>query len=423
MPILINNPFASTTFTAAWQKHFAYGNALKREPLFSGLPFLKHPRLPLYTNLGSTHTKGVFYELQDLESESFHNKVFRIFDVPSYFQVKTNIGNQSRLGLYRIKQYPGFLIELEEYTDLNAYMQASFSKSSRYKFNKYKKRLEQAFDIRYVMYQGTLEREVYDDLFTRFRDLLQKRFNDKQERNNNLDPAEWAFYNEVAYPLILEKKASLFVVYHGSTPIAITLNYLSETILFDAITVFDIDYSKFHLGSVSIMALIEWCIGNNIGSLDFSKGYFDYKKRWANREYGFEYHIYFDKGSLRSRMLALILKKFYEFKDYLRRKQLNIFFHKLTYRLKNNKVSDVAVPEFEFRKLETPYPTEALNKVDLSVPEYAFLKPVIFEYLYLYTAHIDDVIVQEVLGYPHTYLLSGPRESIIARIDGSGLKD
>ena len=41
--------------------------------------------------------------------------------------------------------------------------------------------------------------------------------------NNNLYPEEWAFYHDVAFPMILEKKASLFVVYETSNPIAVTL--------------------------------------------------------------------------------------------------------------------------------------------------------------------------------------------------------
>jgi hypothetical protein len=412
----MNNPFTSATFSAIWQKHFARGNSVTSVPLFSWLSFVKHPRLPLYTNIGSTHTKGISYELCPGEPEVYSNKVFRIFDVPTFFPLHTDTRNHPGLGLHRIRQYPGFLIDLSGYKDLNAYMQASFSKSSRYKLNKYKKRLETSFNIHYSMYYGEMDKDTYRHIFSRFRSLLEKRFDEKQVSNNNLDPEEWEFYYDVAYPMILEEKACLFVVYQGDTPIAITLNYLSDSILFDAITVFDIDYAKFHLGSVSIMGLIEWCIGNGIGSLDFSKGYFDYKKRWANREYGFEYHIYYDKGSLRSRILAFILKRFYEFKDYLRRKQLNILFHKIIYRLKKNRISEAAAPEFEFRKLETAYPGEALNKVDLSVPENAFLKPVVFEYLYLYTAHINDVSVQEVLGEPHTYLLSGPLESVIAKI-------
>ena len=418
----MNTPFTSATFSSVWQKHFSRERSLTTEQLFSGLLFVKQRGLPLYTNMGSTQTKGIFYELREVEPVDFSNKVFRIFDVPSYFQVNTKTQNLNRLGLYKVKQYPGFLIDLTGYNDLNAYMQASFSKSSRYKLNKYKKRLEQAFDVRYEMYFGNLEKELYDTIFTRFKELLEKRFDEKQERNNNLDPDEWAFYYEVAYPMILEKKAGLFVVYQGDTPVAITLNYLSDIVLFDAITVFDIDYSKFHLGSVSVMGLIEWCLENSITTLDFSKGYFEYKKRWASRQYDFEYHIYFDKGSAGSRLLAFALKQFYRFKDYLRRNQVNLLFHKIAYRVQKAKIPQAALPKFEFSKTESNYPEERLKYIDLSLPENAFLKPVLFEYLYLYTAHIDEVQLFKILDEPNACLISGPMESVIAKVDGSKIK-
>jgi len=272
------------------------------------------------------------------------------------------------------------------------------------------------------MYFGNLEKELYDTIFTRFKELLEKRFDEKQERNNNLDPDEWAFYYEVAYPMILEKKAGLFVVYQGDTPVAITLNYLSDIVLFDAITVFDIDYSKFHLGSVSVMGLIEWCLENSITTLDFSKGYFEYKKRWASRQYDFEYHIYFDKGSAGSRLLAFALKQFYRFKDYLRRNQVNLLFHKIAYRVQKAKIPQAALPKFEFSKTESNYPEERLKYIDLSLPENAFLKPVLFEYLYLYTAHIDEVQLFKILDEPNACLISGPMESVIAKVDGSKIK-
>ena len=132
----MNTPFTSATFSSIWQKHFSRETPLTTEQLFSGLLFTKQPGLPLYTNMGSTHTKGIFYELREAEPVDFSNKVFRIFDVPSYFQVNTKTQNLNRLGLYKVKQYPGFLIDLTGFKDLNAYMLASFSKCSRYKLNK-----------------------------------------------------------------------------------------------------------------------------------------------------------------------------------------------------------------------------------------------------------------------------------------------
>src|SRR5690606_33258209 len=281
------------------------------------LHFYKPGALPLYINAGRNHTKGISYILNDSTHNDFRKKAFLVYDVPEFFNVNTSITNK-RLKIHKIKQYKGFLIDLKAHKNFDEYMLSTFKKSSRYKLNKYKKRLELCFNIKYKMLYGKeTPKEEYDFVFEKFKELLEKRFSEKKVNNNNLNPKEWNFYYDVVYPMILEKKASLFVIYDGDIPIGVTLNYFSEDTVFDAITVFDIDYAKFHLGSVTIMKLIEWTIDNKFRYFDFSKGYFDYKKRWANKEYDFEYHLYYDKSSILSSTLARSIASYFKFKQYL----------------------------------------------------------------------------------------------------------
>ena len=334
---MTNNPFTSDTFTKIWSTHFNDNNPAKTFNFIKGISFYKHPRLNLFTNIGRNLTKGISYELEDGGNFDFKKKVFLLYDIPEFFGVKSNYGNKN-LGFYSIKQYPGFLIDINKYASVEEYMQSTFSKRSRYKLNKYKKKLEFCFNIRYKTYCGDISREEYDKVFSFFNKLLKKRFLDKQIRNNNLDPDEWNFYHDVAFPLIIERKASLFVIYDNDKPIAVTLNYLSDDILFAAITVFDIDYAKFNVGSATIMKQIEWCLVNKIKILDFSKGFFDYKERWGNKKYDFEYHIYYDKKSFLSNSLAYSLKTFFLLKQTLRDKHVNEKLHKLTFMLKNKNV-------------------------------------------------------------------------------------
>ena len=131
--------------------------------------------------------------------------------------------------------------------------------------------------------------------------------------------------------MILSKQAALFVVYDKDKPIAITLLNFSNNVMIDVIRVFDIDYSKFRLGTVSIMKQLEWCIENNFEALDFSKGYFEYKKRWTNKLYWFEYHIYYDKKSFLAKILARLYKNFFAFKLFLRKKHITNFIHELNF--------------------------------------------------------------------------------------------
>lgn len=354
--------------------------------------------------MGKNLTKGVSYRLINKKTTDHKKKVFLIYDVPEFFNLDTSIIPEN-LKLHKIKQYPGFLIDLEAHRDLNGYMTSTFGKSSRYKLNKYKKRLEFSFDITYKMFYGEIAKTEYDWLFEQFKQLLQKRFSEKQTTNNNLDPGEWDFYYDVAYPMILEKKASLFVIYDGLTPIGITLNYFSDNVLFDAITVFDVDYAKFHVGSVTIMKLIEWSIEQKFKILDFSKGYFDYKKRWANKEYDFEYHIYYDATSIFSIGMAAAITNFFKLKQELRKRKLNEKLHQFTFLLKNKSNHNKTNVGHEFFEIEQNQSRDDMMEVDLGIPENHFLKTVVFDFLYLYNESYSDLSVFKKTDLENTLFL------------------
>jgi hypothetical protein len=313
-----------------------------------------------------------------------------------------------RLGRLTIRQYPGFLIDLSNVRDLNGFMSQTFSKSSRYKLQKYKKRLESCFNIRYRMYYGEINEPGFKKLFDKFRELLEKRFADKQVVNNNLDPGEWNFYMEVAYPMILEKKAALFVVYNGQEPIALTLNYLMPDVLIDAITVFDTDYSKFHLGSVNIMQQIAWCLENKIGIFDFSKGYFDYKKRWGNREYDFKYHIYYDKKSFKASFLAHALGASFRLKQWLRERNINEHWHKLKYRFRTKKdMAPQQIRSYTFEEAGSEVIQDDYRLVNRQSEEYGRLKKAVFDFLYLRMENEASLQIFMVNPTTDTYLFKG----------------
>ncbi len=407
-----NNPFVSATYRSIWLNHFNSGKPGKTFDTLPGLAFIKHPYLPFYYNTGKTHTKGISYELTDIGTPFPEGRVLVIYDVPGYFR-QPDADLPKNTGLYRIRQYPGFVIDLDQYADFNSYMSAMFSKNTRTKMNKFRKRLDLCFDITYTMHWGDISRDHYDYLFEEFRMLLEKRFSGKQITNNNLDPAEWEFYKAVAYPMILEKKAGLYVVYDRGQPIGITLNYLSDTTIFDAITVFDTDYTKFHLGAVMLSHLIEWSMAQQLKIFDFSKGFFDYKQRWASRSYDFEYHILYDSASPSARALAASLKKFYSNKQLLRDKKLNEKLHRLTYRLRSSK-NTAAAPEtcaYTFAPLDNESQKKSLlqyNKQHLDDP---LLKYVVFEFLYLNNECFNDL--QIFVGNGNfNYVLSGKSKEV-----------
>lgn len=336
--IIKNNPFTSNTFIDKWCKH--YNKKSYQFECIKNLNFYKSSYFSLYINIGKTFTKGLSYSLnQDLKTYNIKRKVFLIYDVPQYFKIENNI-SPKQLKLIKIKQYPGYITNLKNYKDYNEYIASNFSKKSRYKFKSYKRTLENTFNnISYKHFYGETNRNEYNIIFDQFNNLLKKRFEQKLETNNNLNSKEWSFYKELVYPLILKKQASLYVIYENSTPIAISLNYFSKNILFYAITGFDIDYSKYNVGKVHLMELINWCFEQKIEIFDFSKGYYDYKKRWGDMKYDFENHIYYNPKSLSSIIIAHSTANLFKLKQFLRNKNINKKISKLFYYIKNKRSS------------------------------------------------------------------------------------
>ncbi|WP_420600860.1 GNAT family N-acetyltransferase [Flagellimonas sp.] len=401
-----NNPFSSNTFISVWSKHFSANKPLTSFDFITDLFFVKHPFLPVYTNVGKTHTKGIDYHLSSQNTKDYKKKVCLIYDAPTYFNIEIKT-DSTTLKVHRIKQYPGFLISLNDFNGFDDYFTTTFRKSSRYKLKKYKRKLELCFDIQYKMLFGDISKEEYDSVFGYFKELLEKRFAYKKVTNNNLDNKEWSFYLDVAYPMILEKKASLFVIYANSVPIGVTLNYFSDSILFDAITVFDMDYSKFHLGSVTIMKLIEWCFENNIETFDFSKGYFDYKKRWATKTYPFEYHIYYDSESMISKTIAYGIKSFYTLKQSLRDRNINEKLHKLTFWCRNLINPDDSRITYEFKSVKDEVSMESADRINIDLPENQFLKPMVFDFLYVENESFSQLKLYRLENKTKSYLLEG----------------
>lgn len=404
------NPFISDIFSAKWLTQFITSRPVFTFNFIGGLRFYKPYFLPVYINAGRNLTKGISYFIKKVEVGKFKNSVILIYDVPDYFDLDTSCLPDS-IKLHRIKQYSGYLTSLKEYKDLEDYLRSTFSKKTRNKFKRYEKRLELCFDVKYTMYYGEISREDYDIIFEAFKKLLEKRFTDKQITNNNLNPDEWTFYHDVAFPMILEKKASLFVVYQGSNPIAITLNYFSENILFHGITVFDIDYSKFHLGKIALLNLFSWSFENNIHIFDFSKGHFDYKTHWMNKSYDFGYHVYYNRTSLRSKLIAFIIKSYFKLKQYLREKELNKTLHRLTFWFKKKTDKSRSLSNYNFSDISAEYEDSELIEINLLKTEFKMLKKMINEFLFLNKEALKDLKILKVSNKDSTFIFKGKKMS------------
>ncbi|SHJ59879.1 Acetyltransferase (GNAT) domain-containing protein [Arenibacter nanhaiticus] len=390
-----NNPFTSPTFVTTWLKHFT---SFKEQYSFSfidDLSFIKNKKLPVFINIGKNWTKAMSYSISPDPESVPKNKVLLIYDIPNYV-IPNKLTAGGPIKTHKVRQYEGFLANLSGFKTLDEYMQDRFDSKSRYNFRKNKKKLTQCFHINESIYFGSITKDEYDAVFKSFHSLLKKTFLEKQVSTNILE--KWDYYYELVYPMILEKKASLYVLRNEDEPICIALNFHSEDISFLFFSVYDSDYSKFGIGYMSVMKCIEWCIENNFKGYDFSKGYFHYKKRWSNVIYNFDYHILYDSKSITASFLAFFMSNYFRWKQILREKNLNKAFNKVLFHLKNKEKIDDKYPGFQFGPKTELSDSHQFNKLNFKSCEYAFLRKPIYEFIYKTGFHIKDIKVTESQG-------------------------
>lgn len=315
------NPFVSNTYIHIWSKHF---NNFKTGRVFNfieNVSFIKNKFPFSYENFDTDLTGGITYQLNKKQFDDYKGKTFLIRDIPSYHEL-IEPASDSSLKLKKIYQYEGFTTEISSFESLDDYMKTIFKSNSRYKFRRNIERLEACFDIKYTMYHGDITPKEFDYVFVEFYNLLDKRYTNKQENCGELQPDLWAYYCDLAYNMILEKTASLFVIYNNKKPIGITFNYHFDAVFIEALTVFDIDYYKFNIGHTTIYKLLDWSFNNDVILFDDTHGDFDYKRRWSNNTYKKNHHLLYDSSSLYIRLLGFYIEKKIILSVYLEIKRL-----------------------------------------------------------------------------------------------------
>jgi len=335
------------------------------------------------------------------------NKIHMVYDIPSYLKVKKKDFNPS-LGFKSAIQHKGYYIDLNGYNDLEIYLKDRFSRSSRQLLRAGKKRLEKCFDVSYKMYHGAIDKDHYDNLFKRFYDMLKLRADEKGIKNKNLK--HWNLYTNRVYDMILKKQASLFVIYDGNEAINISLNMHVENIVFLFITAYNIDYSKFRIGHTNWMMQLEWFIKNNFKTIDFSKGNTAYKKRWANTEYDFEYHLFYKKNNIIIKMKAVWLLKKLQLKQALRNRNINTYYYKvLGWFLSNNRL--VEKTNYQLVSQNQLPEKKILSPVSYRVNhDYLSLNRIIYTYLYLSQLHVNDLKVYKELQSDTIFYFQSQKE-------------
>jgi hypothetical protein len=295
-------------------------------------------------------------------------------------------------------------------THIGEYLNKQFSKSSRSPILKKMKRLESCFNIRYRVYYGEISMETYTQIMDKTQAMLVRRF--KQRNDNTFVLNQWNRYKTLFFPLINEKKASLFVIYNDDTPIQVSINFHYKETFFAYIPAYDIDYAAFGLGNTAVYKQLEWCIENHYAYLDMGNGDYEYKKRWCNYQYQLETHIHYKPNN--------VLNLLWANKELTRIKTTNIlktlihnpFYQKMKYQVLVKPSANDELP-YEHYAIENLTGTDAINSdtlqpMDLKqTTNFQALKKPLYDFLYNTKDHISAVWVYKIVHETDAYLIKG----------------
>ncbi|WP_445381927.1 GNAT family N-acetyltransferase [Robiginitalea sp. IMCC43444] len=276
--------------------------------------FLPNRRPLIFKSRLINSISGKPIEVQDTYTEELEVP-FQIMDVPDYLKYSLN-DKAGSVSIKSLKQYNGYVLDLTNIQSTEDYTLQHLSKASRNKVSYKLRKLERLHDITYKFYWGKMDRGVFDTLFDKFYELLEKRFEEKKSDNRYL--SQWKDIASLTYPKILNKTASLFVLFDGQKPINFGLNFHLGDILFAYIQTFDTDYGKYSMGDISMLKYIEWCLQNKISTFDLSMGATSYKLRWSNHQYTFHYLLLYSDQYWSHLLWVKVMSFKLKTKQYLR---------------------------------------------------------------------------------------------------------
>jgi CelD/BcsL family acetyltransferase involved in cellulose biosynthesis len=115
------------------------------------------------------------------------------------------------------------------------------------------------------------------------------------------------FYFEVSKILRKNGWLSLSSLNVDGKPVALIWGFKYQNVWMDMTPVFDPEYSKFSVGQIQIMKIIESAIQEGFTKFDFLKGGSEYKQRWAQNTID-NIQFIITKNDFRARIRPLLLR-------------------------------------------------------------------------------------------------------------------
>lgn len=226
--------------------------------------------------------------------------LYRWWVVPDYLTP----GLQPGYGFLKAFDMHGFAIDLSGLQDADSYIKKQLKSRLRSSLRSKIRRLKALGNIRYDWLFGPdAPLDVYSEAMEYLKNMIQARFQERGDQHERL--RTWQSLKETGLDLIHCKRASLFLIYQGTKPIAICFNRHWGPVFSFSIPSYDLEYSKYGMGHILIYKQLDWAIENGYLLFDMGMGPMRYKDEWCNYTYRFNTWIIYRKSSLSARAYAL----------------------------------------------------------------------------------------------------------------------
>lgn len=387
------------------------GKYIERSPNFF-MDFFVEQKIPkIYSKI--RFGNEILYSCKDPDGAQYTlqgGKAYSVALIPEYLDLEV-FNPEAFTSTMRKQTNLGYSIRLTKGFNIDSYLKDQL-KSNYRNLKKRQARLETCYNIDYRLFFGEISEGEYQYLMQCLHSMLVRRFEQRNDVNEQLK--EWTELLAKTKSKVNEKKASLFVIYDDEVPIDISLNYHFSNIMFGSISSYDIDYSKFGLGSIEKIKLLEWCLSNSYKLLDFGYGDLEYKKVWSNYVYNFKYQVISGSKSFPVIALSKLESVKLCIKEYLKSKKIDILYKriKLLVGFKRNEHTIQAKKiEYEESTISDSHNYADLKKVDFHKLESSYpIKSIINNFIYATRENKNSVELLKILNEQNSFLVKGEKK-------------
>ena len=365
-----------------------------------------------YSKIFNCITNTLIYSSPKTDDVFFKNKLVYIHDVPDYLKTETKAISAS-IKQKIIQSYQGSAINLKNYNSIDDYLANEITSKERYEIRRRQKRLDACIKPVYKTFYGNITKAEYDTIFNDYKQMLLRRLEQKQSYWEELD--YWEERYNTSFKLIHEKKACVYAIYHKEAPIAIYINSVYDKIIFNEVVAYDIDYSKFNIGILIFIKLIEWSIDNGMELMDMSKGDFSYKVRFRNDTYAFQNHLIYDSRKvsicLKANLIILKQKTIYYLLPWLKKLKLNKL-NTAFKRIKKSHVFKEYASESYITEIKTVTDLDSIKNLklmDVDKDTVSFLKKPVIDFAFLNVECFDDILVYNDTKNKNRFYIKGKK--------------